>query len=160
VADYASPTPPPGWYPDPASGAPRYWDGYRWGAYWTPPYAAWPAPPAPSAGAATVAHLGFLVGGPLIPLIVYLVTDRSDSFTKVQAAEALNFQLTLFIVSFGAFAVLVPGALLTAGIALLAIVPLGVAAEVVAIVWCIKAAIAANRRQFWWYPFCFRMVKP
>lgn len=40
----ASPTPPPGWYPDP-SGAPgqRYWDGQTWSAAMAPPVGTPPA---------------------------------------------------------------------------------------------------------------------
>lgn len=33
----AVPPAPPGWYPDPATGAPRWWDGYRWSLPGPPP---------------------------------------------------------------------------------------------------------------------------
>lgn len=37
---------PPGWYPDPYTGAPRFWDGVRWGpAAPTPPVAGSTLPP-------------------------------------------------------------------------------------------------------------------
>src|SRR5262245_427064 len=33
----------PGWYPDPQSGLPRWWDGQQWGAFQTPAPGAVPA---------------------------------------------------------------------------------------------------------------------
>jgi len=43
--------------------------------------------------------------GFLLPLIIYLLTDNSDEFTKTHATEALNFQLTNLIVGvIGGFA--------------------------------------------------------
>jgi len=160
MTQYGAPAPPPGWYADPFSGAPRYWDGQRWGAYWTPEaYGGWPPPPPqPSTTAAVLAHLGCIFGGFLIPLIVYLVTDRSDVFTKRQAAEGLNFQLTLLIVGFGGLFLAIVSVVVTAGLALIVLVPAFIALQVVGIVWCIKAAIAASRREYWLYPVCIRMV--
>jgi hypothetical protein len=41
----ASASPPPGWYPDPANGAPRWWDGAQWGPQ-APPVPLTPVVPA------------------------------------------------------------------------------------------------------------------
>lgn len=42
-----SPLPTPGWYPDPATGQQRYWDGAQWGPFAPPPPPQF-APPAPA----------------------------------------------------------------------------------------------------------------
>ena len=96
--------------------------------------------------------------GPVLPLIIYLVTDRSDPFTKAHAAEALNFQLTVLIASVVATVAIIPLAVLTAGLALILFIPAVIAAAVVEIVWCVKGAIAAGRSESWLYPWCLRMV--
>ncbi len=155
---------PPGWYSDPA-GARRYWDGQRWGAYAEPQGSgSWPVGPAqsyrsgpPSTTPAVIAHIGGLFSI-FVPLVVYLVTDRSANFNKAQAAEALNFQLTVLICGvafvFAAFFV----AVVTLGIGLIVLFPAVVAAWVIHVVWCIKAAVVASRGQAWRYPVCIRMV--
>ena len=168
MAAYGTQLPPPGWYTDPASGALRYWDGNRWGAYWAPqPWQGpaqgqwqqpWGAPAPASPTAAVLSHLGFVLGGFLLPLIVYLVTDRSDHFTRAHAAEALNFQLTLLIASIAASVVVLVVAVVTLGLGLFVIIPLFLAGAVLEIVWCIQGAIAASRWQPWRYPVCIRMV--
>ncbi|HTW08131.1 MAG TPA: DUF4870 domain-containing protein [Acidimicrobiales bacterium] len=156
------PGPPPGWYPDPATGAPRYWDGTRWAAPGPAPYPyAYVAPLAePSTTPALLAHLGFFIGGVILPLIIYAVTDASDRYNKVQATEALNFQLTVLIVSIGITVVGIPLAILTAGIFLVILIPAYIVAWVVSLVWTIQAIIAVTRRQEYRYPLNLRMVKP
>jgi len=162
MSQYGAPLgPPPGWYPDTVTGAPRYWDGARWGAYWLGPgQPNWPQPVvvAPSTTPAILAHLGYVIGGILLPLIIFLVTDASDRFTKIQAAEALNFQITVFIVYFGGIIVTIGLAVLTYGIALIVLFPLVFAAWVVGLIWTIKAAVAVSRREYWLYPVNIRMV--
>jgi uncharacterized Tic20 family protein len=100
-APTATPGWPPGWYVDP-SGDQRYWDGKAWGPY---------APPTnqrTSHSAAVLAHVGGIAGGFIVPLVVYLVTDRDDRFTRHHAATALNWQLTYLCASFLAVIVAVP----------------------------------------------------
>lgn len=163
MSQYGAPSPPPGWYPDPANGASRYWDGSRWGAFAAPRpgYPQWQPPLAQqSTTAAIFSHFGFVIGGPILPLIIYLVTDRSDRFTRAHSAEALNFQLTVLIFSFLAIGGAVVLAILTFGIALVLMIPLFFAAAVLEIVWCVMAAVAAGRHEFWDYPWNIRMVKP
>ena len=84
---------PPGWYFDGAQQ--RWWDGARWGP---------PAPHAPRDAndrtLATVAHLGFVLGGFFLPLVLYLTSDDARrTETRRNAREALNFQITLILVS-------------------------------------------------------------
>lgn len=170
---YVPPSPPPGWYPDPATGAARFWDGARWGAFWAPPtapgapgpgyYGAGPTyygpyPAKPSTTAAVFAHLGIFLFGIFLALILYLSADKNDVFTRGHAREALNFQLTYCIIWIGATIVAVVLGVVTLGFALIVIIPAMVAMFVVGIVWAIKAAIAAGSGQSWKYPICFRFV--
>jgi hypothetical protein len=46
MGEPSSPLPGPGWYPDPATGQQRYWDGAQWGPF-APPTAPGPLPFAP-----------------------------------------------------------------------------------------------------------------
>ena len=39
------PAPPPGWYPEPTSGALRWWDGQQWGPIFSPPQPGGSLPP-------------------------------------------------------------------------------------------------------------------
>jgi uncharacterized Tic20 family protein len=160
MSQYGTPLgPPPGWYPDPVSGAPRYWNGAQWGEYWSgPPNWQQPVAVPPSTTPAILAHLGYVIGGILLPLIIYLVTDASDRFTKVQAAEALNFQITVVIVYFGGIILMIGLGIVTYGIALIVLAPALFAAWVVGLVWTIKAAVAVSHREYWLYPVNIRMV--
>jgi uncharacterized protein len=88
---------PPGWYFD-GQGM-RWWDGAKWG------------PAAPPTGRTSddrtlsmLAHGGVLVGGFILPLILYLISnDRERPETRWHAREALNFQITFMVVHFGGF---------------------------------------------------------
>ncbi len=89
-------SPPPGWYTDP-TGYLRWWDGSTWG-----PYA--PAPPPRTeedAGKvlALVSWLGFFVAYGLVALVVRIVERDGNRFARWHAAEALNVQLTAFVVA-------------------------------------------------------------
>jgi uncharacterized Tic20 family protein len=134
--------PPPGWYPDP-QGVSRWWDGQQWGQ---------PAPVQssgtdPKTMAVLAQVLGILTGF-LGPLIIYLVNGEKDPYVRHHSAEALNFQLTVliaYIVSFVLMLVLI-------GFLLFAVV------WVLALVFGIQAAIAANRGEWYRYPISIRMV--
>ncbi len=58
-----------------------------------------PAPTGDEKTAAILAHVLVLVGGFIAPLIVYLVKKDDSKFVRKHAAESLNFQLTLLIVT-------------------------------------------------------------
>jgi hypothetical protein len=149
---------PPGWHASPDGGA-RYWDGKRWGAAWAPyPASSGRALQSQPTTAAALSHFGFVLCGFLLPLIIYLLTDNSDEFTKTHATEALNFQLTNLIVGvIGGFAA---GLVLVVTFGLLGwiIVPLIVIWLVLQIVWCLSGAVAAHRHLLYSYPVCLRLV--
>lgn len=96
-----------------------------------------------------LAHLSGLIasllGGLsfLGPLIVYLVKKDQSPFVADQAKEALNFQIAVLIV-FLLSAVTCIGPL---------VVVIG------GLVYSIIAAMAANKGEYYRYPYTFRLVK-
>jgi uncharacterized Tic20 family protein len=153
----ASPAPgsaPPGWYPTP-QGVPRWWDGSRWGPWGTPPAPA-PAPvPATLRGTenakalVVLSHLGCVLGGFILPLVIFLVEKR-DPFVRHHAAEALNFQLAVLLV----VVLSIPLMLVLIGFLTL------LAASVGSVVFGIVGAVKASQGQWWRYPLSIRFVKP
>jgi uncharacterized protein len=135
------PLPPPGWYTDPY-GRMRWWDGTQWGAA------------APTAGTtdprtmAMLAHALGLVAGFIAPLVILLMAGKQDPFVRHNAAEALNFHITLFV------ATIVSVALLCVVVGFL-LLPLVIVA---AWVFQIQGALAAGRGQWWKYPINVRLV--
>ena len=139
--------PPPGWYPDaqgvnrggrhpvgPGRGSARA----GWGASSTSD---------PKSMAVLAQVLG-IVTGLIGPLIIYLVNGEKDPYVRHHSAEALNFQLTLliaYLVSFVLMFVLI-------GFLLIIVV------WILAIVWGIQAAMAANRGEWYRYPVSIRFV--
>jgi hypothetical protein len=115
-------------------------------------------PVQPSTAPAMLAHLGYVIGGVILPLIIFVVTDDSDRFTKVQATEALNFQITGLIVYFGGIILTIVLGIATAGIALIVLIPALIAAWVLGLVWTIMAVVAVTRREYYRYPLCIRLV--
>ena len=164
MAGPGSPPPPPGWHPD--RGGWRWWDGHQWGE-WRPastPAAAGLTSSTRSAGTntglAVLAHLGGLLAGFVVPLIVFLTADHEDRFLREHSVEALNFQLSITIASFAAILLAIPIAILTIGLGLLIVIPALFAAGIAALAFMIQGAVAANRGESYRYPINFRMVKP
>ena len=142
----------PGWYPD-AYGNQQYWDG----ASWTPSTAASMAPmqyASQSSSAsddktmAVLAHAGAILVGFWAPLIVWLMKKDSSPYVRDQAAEALNFNITLTIAMvIAAFSIIV-----LIGLVLLPLVWLG------GVVLQIMAAMAASRGELYRYPVNLRLI--
>ena len=97
---------------------------------------------------ATLVHLGGLFFGFLAPLIGYLILKDRGPFVRAHTTTALNFQLTLLIAY-------IVGTILTfliIGIFIL------IAAYVLNIIFCIVAAVKANRGEWYKYPLTINFV--
>ena len=160
--------PPPGWYHDGAGM--RWWDGSSWG------------PAAPPSGAQSddrtfsmLCHGGIVVGGFILPLVFYLVSDeQTRPETRWHSRQALNFQLTflaVYLLGFGVlFIGLAAGGIFGAngsdagfgagfGIGLGLFFLLVMGAVVANIVFSIIGAVKANAGVRWTYPIKIPFVR-
>ena len=95
-----------------------------------------------------LAHLGGLFLGFVAPLVVLLTKGTESPYTRAQAVEALNFQITLaiaYVVAFLSIIVLV-------GVVLLPLVAIG------HVVFGILASVASGRGELYRYPLNLRLV--
>jgi len=97
---------------------------------------------------ATLTHVGGILVSWLVPLIAYLVLKDRGAFVRAHTATALNFQLTLLI----AYVVGFITAFILIGFLIM------IAAAVLAIIFGIMAAIAANKGEFYTYPMAIKFV--
>ena len=109
---------------------------------------------------ALMAHVGSLVAAFvamafLAPLIVLVAQGDKSPFVRRHAVESLNFQISLLIY----LAVASVLTLVTLGMALIVLLPVGLVVAVVALVLIIQAAMAASRGEHYQYPLTFRFVK-
>jgi len=86
---------------------------------------------------ATLGHAGIIILGIIAPLVVWLIFKERSEFVDDQAKEALNFSILGTIVT-----------IVTCGFG-----------WIVVIIFCILAAIAANKGERYRYPFNWRIIK-
>jgi uncharacterized Tic20 family protein len=107
-------------------------------------------------------YVGALLGGFLVPLILYLIKKNESRFVRFHAAQALNYTLTQLIVFLGVLAPLGVVAILTRQPAILVLaVPVWLYEAISPYVWMILGAIRSNRGEWYTMPkwTCFRMVR-
>jgi hypothetical protein len=94
---------------------------------------------------ATFGYLGAIFLGPVIPLAVYLLWSRRSAFMRYHAAAAVNLSLTAAL--YGLCCLILGGLLLldSATVALIVVLPVGLAIWASALWYLIRGAIAANR---------------
>ena len=120
---YGPPAGPPGGYGGPPPGQLSQSDERMW---------------------AMLAHIGAIIIGFIAPLVVMLVQGDKSPFTRRQAVESLNFQISLLIVG-------IPITIITCGI--------GAVIFLVGIVFEIMGGIKANNGEDYRYPVNIRLVK-
>ena len=148
----------PGWYFDGTHQ--RWWDGNAWGPIQTS---------SDDGTLATLAHLGALFGGFILPLIMYVISkDGKRPETRYHAREALNFQLTFLVVYIPAvilYVVLIIGQAGNGGddsgffVVFGLFMLFAVAASITAVVLGVRAGLRANKGERYRYPICIRFVK-
>ena len=90
-------------------------------------------------------HLGTLIGGFVIPLIIWMTKKEESRFIEKHGAEALNFAISITIW----YMVL---AIVTCGLGVFVLLPF-------VIWWTIAAGMAANKGEMYTYPLTIRFVK-
>jgi uncharacterized Tic20 family protein len=125
-----------------------------------------PVSPAPTSGVnddrmwAMLGHLSAFsafitgIGCVLGPLLVWLIKRDTLPFAAEQAKEALNFNITCVI----AGVALCIFAMITLGIGLIIVIPLGFVLFAGWFVLTIVAAVKANAGEHYRYPFTLRLV--
>lgn len=111
---------------------------------------------------AMVIHLSALaayalpaVGAVLGPLVAWLVWKDKSAFADDQGKEAINFQLTLFIIS----AALIVFGIVTLGLGFIVAGPLLGVLAVAQIVFIVLATLAVSRGETYRYPWSIKFVK-
>jgi uncharacterized Tic20 family protein len=89
-------------------------------------------------------HIGMLLGGFVIPLIIYMTKKDESRFIEKHAREALNFAFSMLIYT-------LVGGLVTCGIAVLVLSPLS-------LYFCIMAGMEANQGKMYRYPMCIHFM--
>ncbi len=87
----------------------------------------------------------------LITIILWLATKEKSPFVDDHGREALNFQISVLVLSF----VLLIGSVFTCGASLVLLVPL----QVVNLAALIIASVQAGRGNYYRYPVCLRFIK-
>lgn len=111
---------------------------------------------------AAVAHAAGPVGalfsvgllGFLAPLIIWILKRGESAFLDDQGKEALNFQLTLFLV----FALSIVFLFFTLGLGILVAIPIWAALWILEVVFGIVAAIEAYGGKAYRYPLTLRLI--
>ncbi|MEU4510062.1 DUF4870 domain-containing protein [Nonomuraea wenchangensis] len=97
---------------------------------------------------AMLAHLLGLLASWIGPLIIYLIKRDQSPYVRDQAAEALNFQITMFI----GYVVAAVLSVVFIGVLLLPVI------WVLSLIFHIQAAVATNKGQRYRYPLSIRMI--
>jgi uncharacterized Tic20 family protein len=151
---------PPGWYGTDQGW--RWWDGYAWGPLAPPPV------PEEESGKtmAVLCHLGIVLGGFVLPLVIYLTEGKRNGFVREHSREALNFQITFMILWFGAFVLFFVTAVAgTAGarsgppVVFFLVFPLIMGLWIFALVCSILGAVRAGSGARYRYPVSIRFVR-
>jgi uncharacterized Tic20 family protein len=109
---------------------------------------------------ALASHIGTLVAawfamGFLCPLVIWMVFRDRSEFVRRHSLESLNFQISLLI--YAAAALLI--SVVTLGLGLLVVIPLGAILAIAALVVIVMATIAAADGRDYRYPLTLRLVR-
>lgn len=92
------------------------------------------------------------------PLIVWLVKKDADPYIDAQGKEAVNFNISVLIYGAGLGIASVVLGLLTAGLALLILLPALAALSIAWFVFVVIAAVKASRGEDYRYPLTIRFI--
>jgi uncharacterized protein len=159
----SQPSPWQGVYGQPPGMAPSSYDP-RWGygPPGNPEHSQRVQPTGDDTTMALFCYVGALLGGFIVPLILYVSKKNESQFVRFHAAQALNYTLTQMIVTVSAVVPVAVAAVAFRQPAIVAIAaPIWLYELISPYVWLILAAIRGNRGEWYTLPkwTCFRMVR-
>lgn len=107
---------------------------------------------------AMILHLcGFLNGmlPIVVPLIIWLLKREESDFIDKHGKAALNFQISVIIISILAVLFII----FTFGLGTFFVAPLAIIFVLLYILFIIRAAIAAHKGQYYTYPISWDIIK-
>ena len=104
-------------------------------------------------------HLLAILTGWIGVLVLWLVKRESSRFVDHNGKEAINFQITVILMAVGIVVIGALAAIVTEGMALIAVVPLYFIFIILILVFEIMACIRANRGEWVHYPMTIRLIK-
>jgi len=104
---------------------------------------------------AMLCHLLTIFTGFIAPLIIWLIKKDTSPFVDHHGREALNFQFTVFIVMMALSFITFILMFILVGVLL---IPVIFALGILVLVAEIMACVAANKGEWYRYPFSFRIL--
>lgn len=101
----------------------------------------------------------FPFGNIIVPLVLWLAKKNESSYIDAHGKAAVNFQLSLILYGFLLALLIVPIAILTLGLGIIAIVIGIIPALILYCVFIISASIKANNGEYYNYPFTIEFIK-
>ena len=110
---------------------------------------------------ATLSHLGFVIGGFITPLVIYMIQKDKSEFVASHAREALNFQLTILAVVLGSMFLLLFGFIAPPIFVVMTFLMVGIMmiVGIGSLILGIMALLEANKGAHYKYPIAIRFVK-
>ncbi|UMB55200.1 DUF4870 domain-containing protein [Lutibacter sp. A64] len=101
----------------------------------------------------------FPFGNIIAPLVLWSAKKNESSYIDVHGKSAVNFQLSLIVYGFLLALLIVPIAIFTLGLGLIAIVLALIPAIILKFILIISASIRASNGEQYQYPFTIEFIK-
>ena len=101
----------------------------------------------------------FPFGNIIAPLVLWLAKKNESTYIDTHGKSAVNFQLSLIFYGFLLAILLIPIAIFTLGLGIIAIILGIIPAVILYIIFIISASIKASKGEYYHYPFTIEFIK-
>lgn len=98
-------------------------------------------------------------GNIIVPLVLWLVKKNESTYIDAHGKSAINFQLSLILYGFLLAILIIPIAIFTLGLGIIAIILGIIPAFIFYVVLIITASISASNGEHYDYPFTIEFIK-
>ena len=101
----------------------------------------------------------FPFGNIIAPLVLWFAKKNESTYINIHGKSAVNFQLSLLFYGFLLALLIIPIAIFTLGLGIIAILIGIIPAVLLKIALIISASIKANNGEYYTYPFTIEFIK-